>query len=133
MGRLGRTIATVTCIASTVGSIPSRGSTSKNIVTNRAASDANAAITGEQSRPVHENPAGLKTSPRSICVTMAATVNLVGVTTKGVRLVACEPNDSKSYEACPKETTVQSDSNSCLGLLSANEPNRRNYQFNTNN
>jgi len=97
-----------------------------SFVQNRAAPDANAAITGAQSRPVSANPAGLKTSPRSICVTMAATVRHGGVTPVGVWLVASEPKASKSYEARPKATTVQSDSNSNTGLLSANEPNRNN-------
>lgn len=41
----------------------------------------------------------------------------------GVWLVASEPKDSKSYEACLNKIEVQSDGNSDLGLLSANEPN----------
>ena len=93
----------------------------------RTPSDANNAITGEESRPVDCNrqAAGNSpvTSPRSFCVTMAATVRHDGVTSKGVWLVASEPKASESYEACLKNTTVQSDSNSFMGLLSANEPN----------
>lgn len=85
-----------------------RSQASKNTVANRAASDANVAITGEQSRPVHENPAGSKasrlvTSPRSICVTMAATVRHDGVTSKGVSLVASEPKASEAPNSVRKK------------------------------
>ena len=74
---------------------------------NHGASGVNAMTTSDQSRHMDANPVCLKTSPRSFCVTMAATVSRGGVSPVGVWLVASEPKDSKSYEACLKETTVQ--------------------------
>lgn len=91
--------------------------------TNRDASGTNTVFTGDQSRSVNANPALFKTSPRSFCVTMAATVSRGSEMPVGVWLVTSEPKDSKSYEACLNKIEVQSDGNSDLGLLSANEPN----------
>ena len=93
---------------------------------NRAASGVNATTTSEQSRRMDENPVRLKTSPRSFCVTMAATVSHGSVIAGGVGWLPVSRRLQKLRTLSERNEKSKADSNSDLGLLSATDSNRRN-------